>query len=97
MRWIGREVKRFVQTADMHLPFLLRIASCPAELTDEIAAELVIDDSGAIGLDEDDEELQPTEEELAAEEELQPDMMKSAEYWDNFLALVQTTLDPPPE
>ena len=94
MRWIGREVKRFLQTADLHLPFLLRIASCPAELTDEIAEELEIDDDGNIGLDEDDEELQPTEEELAAEEELLPDMMQSAECWDNFLALVENIKAP---
>ena len=94
MRWIGREVKRFLQTADLHLPFLLRIASCPAELTDEIAEELEIDDDGNIGLDEDDEELQPTEEELAAEEELLPDMMQCAEYWDNFLALVENIQAP---
>eukprot|EP00965_Chrysotila_dentata_P065465 2169615-Pleurochrysis_carterae.AAC.1 len=37
MRWIGREVKRLLREADVHLPFLLRIASVP----DDVQGELV--------------------------------------------------------
>eukprot|EP00965_Chrysotila_dentata_P050343 1667747-Pleurochrysis_carterae.AAC.1 len=29
MRWIGREVKRFLREATVHLPFLLRVAAVP--------------------------------------------------------------------
>ena len=35
IRWIGREVKRFLAEAHEHLPFLLRIAACPPEVLDE--------------------------------------------------------------
>ena len=38
MRWIGREVKRFVAEAHIHLPFLLRIAAAPPDLTADMAA-----------------------------------------------------------
>ena len=38
MRWIGREVKRFLAEADIHLPFLLRVAAAPAEMDAEMAA-----------------------------------------------------------
>ena len=36
-RWIGREVKRFLQEAHIHLPFLLRMANAPADLVNEVA------------------------------------------------------------
>ena len=32
MRWIGREVTKFLEAADLHLPFLLRVAAAPAEV-----------------------------------------------------------------
>lgn len=32
MRWIGREVKRFLKEAHIHLPFLLCVASAPADM-----------------------------------------------------------------
>lgn len=35
MRWIGREVKRFLTEAHIHLPFLLRLANAPPELEGE--------------------------------------------------------------
>ena len=37
-RWIGREVKRFLQEAHIHLPFLLQLAAAPPEVC-EAAAE----------------------------------------------------------
>eukprot|EP00966_Prymnesium_polylepis_P110222 2550420-Prymnesium_polylepis.1 len=30
--WIGREVKRFLDEADKHVPFLLQVASAPADV-----------------------------------------------------------------
>ena len=36
-KWIGREVKRFISQAHLHLPFLLRLASAPPDLVDLIA------------------------------------------------------------
>ena len=37
-RWIGREVKRFLEEAHVHLPFLLQLAAAPPEVC-EAAAE----------------------------------------------------------
>ena len=37
MRWIGREVKRFLAEADIHLPFLLRVAAAPADMDADMA------------------------------------------------------------
>ena len=33
MRWIGREVKRFISEAHIHIPFLLRLANAPPEVS----------------------------------------------------------------
>lgn len=35
-RWIGREVKRFIEEAHTHLPFLLRMAAAPPDLIEEV-------------------------------------------------------------
>eukprot|EP00965_Chrysotila_dentata_P155066 5123699-Pleurochrysis_carterae.AAC.1 len=67
MRWIGREVKRFLREADVHLPFLLRVASVP----DDVLGDLSVNQkTGAAenNLEEDDE-LGVTDKELAAEAE----------------------------
>ena len=37
MRWIGREVKRFIAEGYIHLPFLLRVAAAPPDLTEDMA------------------------------------------------------------
>ena len=37
-RWIGREVKRFLHEADVHLPFLLSLSSTEIDVCDETAA-----------------------------------------------------------
>ena len=39
-RWIGREVKRFLTQAHLHLPFLLQVAAAPADLVVELVGEL---------------------------------------------------------
>ena len=43
---------------------------------------------------EEDDELFLTEDEVAAEAEDEPEMMEHAGYWDNFLALVESTQKP---
>jgi hypothetical protein len=85
-RWIGREVKAFIESAQSHLPFLLRMASCPPDILDDEIATCV-NDQGEIELDDDDD-LEVTEEMLEAEEAEEPQMMQHATYWDHFLALV---------
>ena len=41
-----------------------------------------------------DPELEPTEEELQEEEDELPIMMRDAQYWDDFLALVDVLQEP---
>ena len=35
--WIGREVKRFLDEADKHVPLLLQVASAPADVCEDMA------------------------------------------------------------
>ena len=113
MRWIGREVKRFLKEAHIHLPFLLRVANAPPDLiggmvdapTDgeclficsahdaSLTPAPFASGDGAFELEEDDE-LNVTEEELAAEEEEVPQMMAHAQMWDNFKAFVDAAEEP---
>ena len=89
--WIGREVKRFLQEAHMHLPFMLRIANAPIDVLEGDAAEL--DGADGAGYDEDDE-YAPTDEELAAEADEEPQMVKHAQVWDHFLNWVREIQSP---
>eukprot|EP00966_Prymnesium_polylepis_P153191 3538708-Prymnesium_polylepis.1 len=82
--WIGREVKRFLEEADKHVPFLLKIAAAPADVCDALAKHA---NHKGEQLMEDDDEYMVTEEELEHEEKEEPLMMKNAARWDNFLAL----------
>ena len=41
-----------------------------------------------------DPDLQPTDEEMQAEEEAEPTMMHDAEVWDDFLALIDIIQEP---
>ena len=84
--WIGREVKRFVAEAHLHVPFLLQLAAAPADCVPEMAAFAGVDGAQAMELDD---EYAPTEEEVAAEEAAEPLMMANAARWDRFLALVR--------
>ena len=54
---------------------------------------LCVAGAGEFELEEDDE-LSLTPEELAAEEEAEPEMQLHAGYWDNFLDLVRETQRP---
>ena len=84
--WIGREVKRFLQEAHIHLPFLLRVASAPIDVLD---GDEPAEEEGA-GIEYDDEDpYAPTEEEIAAEEDEEPLMVRHAVMWDNFLGWVR--------
>ena len=92
--WIGREVKRFIMEAYIHLPFLLRIAAAPPDLIPELAASLNV--AGEMEM-EDDDEYAPTPEEIAQEEEEEPLMMKNADRWQRFLDLVAARGKPWPQ
>lgn len=86
--WIGREVKRFFAEAHIHVPFLLQLAAAPADCVPEMAAFAGVDGAQAM---ERDDEYEPTDEEVAAEEAAEPLMMANAARWDRFLALVRST------
>ena len=87
-RWIGREVKRFLENADKYLPFLLQLAHFPDD-------DLDVDDNddGYVA----DDTYAPTADDLAAEELEEPDMMKDAARWDRFLELVRAFHEPWPQ
>ena len=84
--WIGREVKRFIEKAEVMVPFLLQIAAAPAECIEEMAATLNGD--GEMEMDDDDE-YAPTADDIAREEVEEPLMMQNAGRWDRFFALVE--------
>jgi len=80
-RWIGREVKRFLHEADIHLPYLLRLAAGRIDRDK--------DDEGTGGLDLDDDDFEPTAEEVAAEAGLPSLLEDNARRWDEFLEWVR--------
>eukprot|EP00965_Chrysotila_dentata_P108007 3567289-Pleurochrysis_carterae.AAC.1 len=84
-RWIGREVKRLLQEAHLHLPFLLRVAGAPPDMCPDIANHADEQNELAMDIDEDDE-YAPSAEDLSAEEEEEPLMMANAAHWDRFFA-----------
>lgn len=108
IRWIGREVKRFLAEAHEHLPFLLRIAACPPEVLDEAMGSTAgerrpaypcqsrcpLNICALAGEVEEDDELGVTDDEIAAEAAEEADMMTHASYWDDFLALVADSQKP---
>ena len=85
--WIGREVKRFMEEAHLHLPFLLRLAASPADCIPEMAE--MANDDGDQEMELDDE-YAPTEADIAQEEKEEPLMMANTTRWDNFFALVHS-------
>ena len=93
-KWIGREVKRFLAEADVHLPFLLRIAAAPADCIPDIA-----DCANTAGEQqmEYDPEYAPTAAEIEQEEQEEPLMMQNSARWDNFLELVRAAQKPWPQ
>ena len=92
--WIGREVKRFIEEGRIHIPFLLQIAAAPADCCTETAE--FTNDNGELELDDDDE-FDPTPQQIAAEEKEEPLMMRNAQRWDNFYAMVDALSKPWPQ
>eukprot|EP00966_Prymnesium_polylepis_P030280 704024-Prymnesium_polylepis.1 len=92
--WIGREVKRFLDEADKHVPFLLQVASAPADVCEAMNEHANTNGEQVM---EDDDEYAVTEEELEQEEREEPLMMLNAARWDNFLELVRAIHKPWPQ
>lgn len=93
-RWIGREVKRFLAEAQVHLPFLLRTAAAPIDLLPNSVEDFVDEDGVHEEMDVDDDEYEPTPAEIEAESEQEPLMMANAERWDRFLSFVLDVQSP---
>ena len=92
--WIGREVKRFLDEAATHVPFLLNVAAAPADVCEEAAKNA--NSAGQQVMDEDDE-YAPTAEDLEQEEREEPLMIQNAGRWDRFLELVHSIHKPWPQ
>ena len=86
-RWIGREVKRFIHEADLHLPFLLRLSSGCIDVCDETAAHT--NAAGEEEMDISDDEFAPTAEQVAAAEVEDSLLLKNSSRWDRFLSWVR--------
>ena len=82
-RWIGREVKRFLHEADVHLPFLLRLASGAIDACAETLESTNSD--GEEEMDVEDDQFEPTPEEVAQEAARVPLLAKNAIRWDEML------------
>ena len=92
-RWIGREVKRFLAEAHIHLPFLLRVAHAPVELVpDSVQQFMNSDDQEEMDLD--DDAFAPSADEIRIEEDEVPQMMSHADMWDRFRAWVFSIQEP---
>ena len=52
MRWIGREVKRFLAEAHIHVPFLLRVVAAPPDMDADMAS--MMNESGELKGEEDE-------------------------------------------
>jgi hypothetical protein len=91
-RWIGREVKRFLEESHIHLPFLLQLAAAPADILDELASGFT-NAAGEETMDY-DSDYEPDAETLAAEEREESLMCQNATIWDHFLTLVRAIQAP---
>eukprot|EP00965_Chrysotila_dentata_P235751 6200937-Pleurochrysis_carterae.AAC.1 len=94
-RWIGREAKRFLATADIHLPFSLRVATAPAELMAD-GWEQAVGVDGSVHVEADDKLALSGDEsddtEGSSKKEAEPTTAEHAYcMWDNFLRLVRCT------
>ena len=82
-RWIGREVKRFLHEADVHLPFFLSLSSGQIDVCEETAA--ATNAAGEEEMDVSGDEFEPTEDEIEAEAAIAPLISLNADRWDRFL------------
>ena len=84
--WIGREVKKFLAEAHVHLPFLLRVAASPIDVdADSTPAEA----EGAGMTFDDNDPYKPDDEDIQAEEDADTLLERNAGIWDNFLDWVR--------
>lgn len=86
-RWIGREVKRFLHEADMHLPFLLTLSSCETDVAPE--TEDMLNDDGDEEMDLSGDDFEPDETEVEQEEKEESLLERNASRWDRFLSWVR--------
>ena len=94
--WIGREVKRFLQQAHKHVPFLLQLATAPVDSVPEL--EEFRNEMGQESMDTNkDDDYAPTASQIRQEEEEEPLMMENAQAWDNFIDLVDELQKPWPQ
>ena len=96
-RWIGREVKRFLDEAHIHLPVLLRAAAAPADLVGGLADLMNDDGEMVLDAEPDDSPQALTPDEVEAEQREQPHMYKNAERWDRFLAYTRISSEKWPD
>ena len=92
-RWIGREVKRFLVEAHIHLPFLLQLASAPLDLVPD-SVQKYMNAAGEEEMDLEGDEFAPTDEEIERERNEVPTMIAHAEMWDRFRAWVRCVQEP---
>ncbi|KAL1526456.1 hypothetical protein AB1Y20_015167 [Prymnesium parvum] len=87
-RWIGREVKRFLHEADVHLPFLLSLSSTETDAGDQ-GTEQARNVVGEEEMDLTDDEFDPTDAEMANEGTDESLLTQNAARWDRFLEWVR--------
>lgn len=87
-RWIGREVKRFLHEADVHLPFLLTLACSEIDVTPETAQQFY-NAAGEEEMDLSDDEFDATEEEIEKEVDAPSLLRSNATRWDTFMEWVR--------
>ena len=91
-RWIGREVKRFLHEADVHLPFFLSLSSGQIDVCEETAA--ATNAAGEEEMDVSGDEFEPTEDEIEAEAAIAPLISLNADRWDRFLEWTRDIVQP---
>lgn len=87
-RWIGREVKRFLHEADIHLPFLRALSSAKTDVAAETRE--MHNANGEEAMDLSGDEFDAGDDEVADEAELDPLLLTNASRWDHFLDWVAT-------
>ena len=91
--WIGREVKRFLSEAHVHVPFLLQLAAAPIELIPD-SVQQFMNDANEEEMDLDDDAFAPTDAEIEREQNEEPTMMQHADMRDNYIAWVRAVQEP---
>ena len=76
-------MKRFLHEADLHLPFLLRLATGAIDVCAETAE--ATNAAGEEEMDVSDDEFEPTDAEVAAEASHVPLLSSNSSVWDSFL------------